>query len=263
MIDRAYKRINRSLALSVVEVHGNVIHLDQDDSMGLAIDGVYEPLETSLVLAHIQPGFHILDIGANIGYYTLLFAQLVGPSGHVFAFEPDPISFDLLSKNIAANGYQNISAFQMAVTDRDSELPLYRDKFNNLDHRIIKPPIAGSSIMVRAVRLDTFLPQVSDRQINFVKMDIQGSEGLALKGMVRLVSQMKTVYILTEYWPTALNQSGYGAERYLRKLIALGYEIYDISTKSDLSHPATVDELIKRYPLESAGQTNLLCRRLS
>jgi len=105
--------------------------------MGLALNGEYEPVETKLILELVKPGAAILDIGANIGYYSLLFAKLTGPSGQVFAFEPDPYSYDLLQQNILENGYTNIFAFQLGVSDQNEELVLYRDPFNNLDHRVL------------------------------------------------------------------------------------------------------------------------------
>ena len=89
--------------------------IDQDDSMGLALNGEYEPVETKLILELVKPGAAILDIGANIGYYSLLFAKLIGPSVQVYAFEPDPYSYDLLQQNILENGYPTIFAFQLGV----------------------------------------------------------------------------------------------------------------------------------------------------
>lgn len=260
-IDRAYKSINRKLAPSVAEVHGHAMYLDRDDSMALAVNGLYEPTETDLILGLIQSGHVVLDIGANIGYYTLLFAGIVGDTGHIFAFEPDPYSFELLSKNISVNRFSNVSAFQLAVADRDAELPLYQDKFSNLDHRLFKPSSESASVMVKAVKLDSFLPQILDRRIDFVKMDIQGAEGLALEGMKGLVAQSSTVTILAEYWPKGLDQSGYGGANFLRQLTSLGFEFLDLGDENNRFKQATVEELTLRYPAGLPGHTNLLCRR--
>jgi FkbM family methyltransferase len=261
LIDQLYKKINRELTPSVAEANGHMMFLDRDDSMELAINGTYEPAETKLVSKLIQPGSIVLDIGANIGYFTLLFAKLVGPRGHVFAFEPDPYSFDLLLKNINVNNYSNVTAFQFAVSDHDSELQLFRDRFNNLDHRTVSQAKGEEVVVVKGVRLDDFLPTVLDREIDFIKMDIQGSEGWALEGMKNLVRQSNSIQILTEYWPTGLDQARYGSDKYLRQLSNMGFELIDVGEEINGFVSVTVEELASRYPKNLLGHTNLLCRR--
>ena len=95
-----------------VTVHGFPFLLDPLDSLELSIFRNYEPFETSLLSAEIRPGMRIVDVGANIGYYTLLFSKLTGASGHVFAFEPEPENFGLLQRNLARNDRTNVGAFQ-------------------------------------------------------------------------------------------------------------------------------------------------------
>ena len=85
----------------------------------------YEPFETELLLSQLGPGNVVLDLGGNIGYYTLLFARRVGPSGKVFAFEPDPDNFALLQENIESNGYENVVLVPKAAADRAGPARLY------------------------------------------------------------------------------------------------------------------------------------------
>ncbi len=87
-----------------VRVLGHRMFLDRFDSLSLSVVGRHEQCITELVQQIIKPGDIVLDIGANIGYYTLIFARCVGPTGHVYAFEPDPGSFALLQKNVQING---------------------------------------------------------------------------------------------------------------------------------------------------------------
>jgi FkbM family methyltransferase len=237
------------------------MYLDQDDSMGLSLGGVYEPVETKLVRELVRPGSVVLDVGANIGYFTLLFARLVGSSGHVIAFEPDPYSFDLLARNIRANEYGNVTALQLAASNQESRLRLYRDRFGNLDHGLMESSSDVEGITIRSVRLDDFLPTVTDRAIDFVKMDIQGSEGWALEGMERRLREMNTSLLLTEFWPTGLDRIGYGALNFLRLLQRLGFEMVDVHQPADVSRLPDLEQLAARYADGPTRYTNLLCRR--
>ena len=87
------KTIRANLITDFAEVMGHQMYLDPKDTLDLSINGVYEPFETSLVLDEVREGEVVLDIGAHIGYYTLIFAKLVGPLGKVFAFEPELENF--------------------------------------------------------------------------------------------------------------------------------------------------------------------------
>ncbi len=98
-----------------------------DDGLDIAgVQGV--PIETFsrfgefALVKRLHPGQVVLDLGANIGYFTLLFARQVGDSGHVYAFEPGPLSFLLLKKNIAANAYRNITPINKAVSDKSETI---------------------------------------------------------------------------------------------------------------------------------------------
>ena len=88
-------------------VQGSLMHLDKFDESDLSINGIYEPLETEIIKEKIQNGDIVIDIGASIGYFTLLLAKLVGTTGKVFAFEPEPSNFSLLNENIKLNKYNN------------------------------------------------------------------------------------------------------------------------------------------------------------
>lgn len=99
-----------NLKSSFAEVQGYKMFLDSKNFINLSINGVYEPFETELVQKEIKRGDVVLDIGANIGYWTLIFAKLVGEEGRVFAFEPDPTNFALLNNNIVKN--ENYMRFQ-------------------------------------------------------------------------------------------------------------------------------------------------------
>ena len=124
------------LKTTLAEVQGHKMFLDSKDALGLSINEIYEPLETEFVKKEVKKGNVVLDIGANIGYYTLIFAKLVGENGKVFAFEPDPTNFALLKKNVEMNGYKNVVLVQRAVSNKTGKLKLYLCEDNPGDHRI-------------------------------------------------------------------------------------------------------------------------------
>ena len=107
----AKKWVFNRLRQEEVMVHGFPFLLDPLDSLELSIFRSYEPFETSLLSAEVRPGMTIVDVGANIGYYTLLFSKLTGESGHVYAFEPEPENFALLQQNLARNNRTNVKVF--------------------------------------------------------------------------------------------------------------------------------------------------------
>ena len=132
----AHNFIRSQLKTNFVEIDGHKLFLDPLDSLSLSIDGAYGKLETDLIKESVQQGDVVLDLGANIGYYTLIFARLVGPQGRVFAFEPDPENFRLLERNVKENHYTNVVAINKAVSNKTERLKLYLSDDNKADHRI-------------------------------------------------------------------------------------------------------------------------------
>lgn len=258
-VDRLYKYINYRLAPRQAKVHGHLMWLDRGDSMGLAQRGTYEPVVTGIIGRMVGPGDSAIDIGANIGYYTLLLARLVGAEGRVIAFEPDEMSFDILLRNVALNGYENVTLSDLAVSATNQDSFLYRDRFGNLDHRIISIPGQSERVAISTRTLDGYLGDPTPR-IDFIKMDIQGAEGLALEGMRTTLGVNDRVILVTEYWPQGLEASGYGAERYLRSLHELGFLLFDLRAGET---PIATDarRLFGRYGPDSRLHTNLLCCR--
>src|SRR5262249_36182110 len=152
-----------------------------------AANGVYEPFETGLLQNQLRPGDVVVDVGANIGYYTLLFARCVGPRGRVFAFEPDQTNFDLLRRNVERNGYTNVTLVRKAVAAQSGKLRLYLCEDNKGDHRTYDSHDGRPSLEIDAVSLDDYF--AGERgSIALIKMDIQGAEEGALRGMRRLLA---------------------------------------------------------------------------
>ena len=241
---------------SPIEVNGQKMYLDPLDSLGLLVWGSYEKDVTQLIKTVLRPGDVAIDLGAHIGYYTLLFASLVGERGKVFAFEPEPSNFELLTRNIRLNGYGNITAERLAVSGLDGKIRLYLMDRTGLGHSVHTHGPKKPFIEVRSARLDNYLGAAGKR-IDFIKMDIEGGEYAALRGMESLLLRNQNVKIVTEFYPAKLNQGISSAEEYLATLRRHEFLIYDLKRKSD--EPARIEDLVSRYRENEA--TDILCSR--
>lgn len=242
----------------VAEVQGHKMLLDSKDTLGLSVWGFYEPLETELVKKEVKKGDVVLDIGANIGYYTLIAAKLVGENGKVFAFEPDPTNFAILKKNVELNGYKNVVLVQKAVSNKTGKLKLYLSEDNLADHQIYDSHEDRQSIEIEATRLDDYFKNYNGK-IDVIKMDIEGAEGGAIQGMYSLLQKNKNVKIITEFWPMGLKEFGVGPDEYLKSLIKHNFKLYHINEKEKKIEPIQSAKLLEKYTPEKGDHTNLLC----
>ena len=176
----------------------------------------------------LRPGMNCIDIGANLGYYSVRMATVAGQGGgRVFSFEPDPLAFFLLTKNRQENHLEKvIEVFQVACGENDSTGVLVRDA-NPANygggHVRDTATCNGSAIAIR--RVDDLVPE--DRRIDLVKVDVEGFEPFALSGMRRILTRDRPAIVM-EFNPPALRNDGADApERLLRDLKALGYTCYE------------------------------------
>ncbi len=254
-----YARLVRYLDRTIVRVptttrvYGHKMFLDKKDFLELAKYGFYEKSITELIKKKVKKGDVVLDIGANIGYYTLIFAKLVGKKGKVFAFEPEPTNFSLLKKNVEVNGYKNVVLVQKAVLNKIGKLNLYLNEDNMGDHRTYDSHDDRRFIEIESIRLDDYFKDYNGR-INFIKMDIQGAEFGALQGMYDLLKK-NSVEMTTEFWPGGFKRFGASSEEYLNLLTKLGFKIYQMGDKETIN----IHEFLKRYSSEIEDFTNLLC----
>lgn len=235
--------------------------LDRSDSLRLSIYGQHEPTETDLFYKIIKPGDTVLDIGANIGYYTLIAAKLVGKKGKVYALEPDPENFSVLLKNIEVNGYKNIRLLRMAVSNNTSKIKLFLNESNQAAHSVYRQEESKRKpIIVKTISLDDLLKfDTSKRYI--IKMDVEGSEMKALQGMRNLLTRKSHITLIIEFWPWGLDKLGSSAAQYVELLLNYGFTLYNIDEDSQQIDRVTKDDLLKRYAVKYRRHTNLLCSK--
>jgi FkbM family methyltransferase len=257
VLERAFLARVRS---DVAHIDGHVMHLDSRDSLNLSVCGSFEPFETATLKSLVKPGDVVIDVGANIGYYTLLFARITGADGHVFAFEPDPANSALLAQNIAANGYGNVTVESAAVSNRSGLVRLFLSPDDQVDHRLYDAGEGRTSVEVPCLTLDELLGHY-ERPVSLIKMDIQGAEAAALEGMGSLLERNPGVRIVTEFWPWGLHNAGFTPESYLNALRRRGFRLLELDEATQRVSAVNPEELYRRYTIHNKRFTNLLCER--
>jgi FkbM family methyltransferase len=178
----------------------------------------------------VKKGDVVVDLGASIGYFTLLAARLVGKEGKVYAFEPEPRNFLLLCKNIALNGYDNIVAIRKAVSDREGFAKLFlSDDYGS--HSLYKFDNAKTPIITETVTLDNFFRK-EGYHVDIIKIDVEGAEMVAFLGMEKLIRENKKLKIFVEFSPYRIREAGYSPEEFLSKITEYGFKIYLIDELS-------------------------------
>ncbi len=178
-----------------------------------------DAFEISLLKSHIKKGDVVIDVGANIGFYSEIFSELVAENGRVYCFEPDEKNF-LHLKNRTGQ-FQNVSIYHKAVSEKTHTLKIYTSKLLNVDHRTYKPDDYDKETDVEAVALDTFL---NLPKADFIKIDIQGFEMNAMQGMVTLLKS-PNIKILSEFWPYGLKKAGSNITEYFNFLETHGFNL--------------------------------------
>ena len=243
-----------------IDVMGHQMYLDLPDSLGLRRNPCYGKLETALLESLVHPGDTVLDLGANIGYFTLLFARWTGANGRVLAFEPDPVNFSFVKRNLEANAYHHVEPHPMAVSDKSGQLRLYVCAYNRGDHRSYDPGESRQVVEIEAVTLDHLLgPNFPN--VDFIKMDIQGAEGLAVRGMQKLLSAQEKIVMFIEFWPSAMATAGVTAHEMLAMLEAGGFHFEELDEASGKLCPVQASGLLETYTVANGISTNLLCTK--
>ena len=258
--DRLYPLLMRRLKPSVVTVFGHRIRLDPNDSLLLSINGVYEETEARLFERSIRAGDVVVDIGAHIGYYALLAARAVGADGHVFAFEPERENHALLVANLADNGYANVTAINKAVMSESGELSLFVSPDNAGDHHLYAGADDRSSYRVPATSIDDFFAD-RPKTVDVIKMDIQGAELFALRGMRDVLQANQSLLLFTEMAPGSLRDAGASVQEYADALTDAGFDLHVIDEASGTVSATTAEQLLGAVDFGRENHINLLCSK--
>lgn len=165
----------------------------------------YETLEIELFKKLLKRGMNFVDVGANIGIYSVIGSKIVGEEGQVFSFEPEPAIFELLKKNIETNNCQNVEAINKAVGDKKAVLKLYSFDWSMGTHSIIRT--SNQFQEVESIKLDDYFKE-KNKKIDVIKIDVEGFEPYVLEGMKNLLNYDPIVFL--EFNPSEITNSGYG-----------------------------------------------------
>ena len=155
------------------------------------LGGTYEPEQTQLFEQHIPPGATVFDVGAHVGYYTLLASVLVGDTGRVWAFEPNPTNHAFLRRHVAVNRRENVHIENAAVSDRSGTASFAFGTGSGTGHLD-----THGSLEVRTVRLDDFCRE-HGVQPGFLKIDVEGAELDVLRGAEETVAARPVIFLST------------------------------------------------------------------
>lgn len=225
-----------------VQWDGHTVSVDPIDfgvSFELESTGEYEVASMNYCKSVLKPGMTFVDVGANIGLFSLMAARQVGEAGKVFSFEPGAGNCALLRKNMEQNGYKCVTAVQKAVSDYSGSCTLFQSGFNTADHRIYDVSKGRTQVQIECVSLDDHFP--AGTHIDMIKMDIEGAEGAGVRGMERILQENKKIQLLIECWPSMLKKAGTDAMELFGSIEKKGFvlSVIDDATGKIVPLPAT------------------------
>jgi FkbM family methyltransferase len=227
------------------------MHVDlRDEIIGRSLfSGLpYEPAETAFISDILRPGMTFVDIGANIGYYSLLAARLLGSTGRIIAFEPDPYNYHLLDANIKLNRRQaQVAMRNIALGSAPGQLTLWKSNSNYGDHRLGEWAEGRSGITVAVDTFDAQFRSIGGGTIDLLKIDVQGFEAKVFSGMQGVFAASPPRVILMEYWPDGIRAAGDNPEQLLCRLLDYGYRVALVES-SGSPRSVTLPEVLASIP---------------
>jgi len=266
-----FRKLNQTIRLSIAtnttEIRGLKYYLGPSNYKRFSVvdmEKVGEPLEMQQMKLNIKNGDVVIDIGANIGLYTLPISKFVQENGKVFAFEPHPKNFEILQKNVTINNIKNIILENKAVSNHNGNAKLFASWVKNDDgtcklFRIKGQPSDFTDTTV--VSLDNYFhnKELIDK-ISFVKIDVEGVEFDVLKGMEKILQTNSKIQLILEFIPRQLVNYGTDPKEMLDFLISKGFKIYwfDYGEDKKIKPIENFEKLISGYEYQSI---NIYCKR--
>ncbi len=242
------------------KIIGSVMYLDIFDKglhRKLILKGIREVEHVNQINGNIKPGMIGIELGANIGYFALIEARLVGEKGLIYCIEPEPNNVKLLKKNIAANKLgDRMKVFRYLVGDHNGMEKLYLSEFANV-HSLSPSRGKEGFAEVPMVTLDNFIKQNNIPRVDFIRMDIEGYEAIAFKGMEGWFRSGPNLKIFMEFHPMYYQEWGWTFEKLLRYLELFGFKVREISKGREVLRDPTIEEILKMHSDNNGSQAFL------
>ena len=250
-----------------VKVHGHTMYLTRKGFLEYSTEGIYGKLDTLTVECLVQQGDYVIDVGAAIGYFTLIFARLVGKDGLVIAFEPKDDRFEILTKNVKVNHYQNIKLENKAIMTKDCKMTFFAPNDDIAGLRFLtnpeKPDYHLDSYkhtvptQVSTIGLDEYLKNLDIiKKISFMKIDVDGPELLVLQSSQSLLKN-DNLKILIEWDQESAKGSGCNPTFLVDLIIENGFKIFYPDYKKNKFFQINKNELLQRRSSEDT--INIIC----
>ncbi len=194
---------------------------DEGIAAELALDHMHEPFGTRILLSILKEGMTIVELGANIGYYTMQEASSANKPARIVAIEPNPVSFDLLTENVQMNGHDFVELLNVGISNVDGSMPFYISKHSNICSMAPREDYERK-MDVPVMRLDTLAAEKNIEGVDLIRMDIEGHEICALKGMMETLKRDKP-WICMEYHAPMISDED--REFFISTLESLDYEL--------------------------------------
>jgi FkbM family methyltransferase len=210
--------------------------------------GTWEPNLTAFLMRRLSPGDLFVDVGANIGYFSLLAAKFVGTSGKVLAIEASPSIFAKLANNLKRNDLANVVALNLAVSDSSGITSVYLGPESNIGQTtVLKTDRYGVECEIPCRRLDDILSSEDLRHAKLIKIDVEGAEWAVTVGMLPLLKSFpETLEVVIEINPSRLRTLGKSAGEVLQMFEVAGFNAYEL--ENDYSDAAYLSSLGKKRP---------------
>lgn len=246
------------------DVMGCRMYLDpRSISSGEIAFGTYEHDTVQIFQKLVKPGMTVVDVGAHVGFYTLLAARLVGDNGRVYAFEPNPEVYNILVRNIQINGYREIvRAVPKGVSNKKRTISLYVSCERSDEASFYSQESADNKcIEVETVSLDEFFADEGWPKVDLVKIDVEGAEVEVLEGMRELTRRNKNLKLIVEFNPKNQMRACGSHTKLFEIVAALGLKrFYAIRHGlKEIALPDDVKELIRMAEATPTKCVNLLC----
>ncbi len=246
------------------------------------LTGRHEPETTAQLDRLVQPGMVMLDVGAHVGYYACRYARKIGKNGRIYAFEPHPRTFDRLHRN--AQPFANVTTVQVALADAPGTAVLhdylmmsasgslhYDEAMIDLQKASVADgdvaprlddQFADQTYTVQTLRADDYLAGQGVKRIDVIKMDIEGAELSALRGLGQTIAHSPGIVMVMEYNPAALKAFGHNPEEALGEVLAMGFHKVQVIEPDgnlvDVTEGATAVRDLTAQLIDHMGVVNML-----